>query len=81
MPSSGASSARHIVGADAFGEVNDEEVRGSGARRAAVGRSASLVEIECGDQVSPGRGTHGPRPASLCALRLNCGLVSDTSVL
>ena len=29
MPSSGASSARHIAGADALGEANDEEVRGS----------------------------------------------------
>ena len=29
MPSSRASSARHIVGADALGEANDEEVRGS----------------------------------------------------
>ena len=74
MPSSGASSARHIVGADAFGEANDEEVRGSvdvvTMRRAdSRRRKAEAIQAQL-EKIKPLSKAPAPVPAAALAADL-----------
>ena len=74
MPSSGASSARHIVGADALGEANDEEVRGSvdvvTMRRAdSRRRKAEAIQAQL-EKIKPLSKAPAPVPAAALAADL-----------
>ena len=88
MPSSGASSARHIAGADALGEVNDEEVRGSvdvvtmgrvDSRR----RKAEAIQAQL-EKIKPLSKAPAPVPAAalaadLAAMKRSGGIAAKTA--
>ena len=88
MPSSGASSARHIAGADALGEANDEEVRGSvdvvtmrrvDSRR----RKAEAIQAQL-EKIKPLSKAPAPVPAAalaadLAALERSGGIAAKTA--